>query len=110
MTVPACAVCWSGTCPSVTFIACWLPSRKTSSRTAEPGLIVPILCASSRESLRAAPSTETITSPAFRPAFAAGLLGCGSVTSAPPTCLRPSASATSEVTGWIWTPSHPRMT
>ena len=51
-----------------------------------------------------------MTSPALTPALAAGLPACGSDTRAPPACLRPSASATSAVTGWICTPSQPRVT
>src|SRR5262249_60790056 len=56
------------------------------------------------------PLTAVITSPAAMPALAAGLLACGSATSAPCDFLRPRLSAISAVTGWVCTPIHPRLT
>src|SRR5262249_53983551 len=79
------------------------PLRVSVSLTREPGAIIPILRASSRESLIAAPSTAVITSPAATPAFAAGLSVCGSATSAPSAFLRLRLSAISAVTGWTCT-------
>src|SRR5262245_43817759 len=61
-------------------------------------------------SLTASPFTDVITSPATMPALAAGLSACGSAMSAPSSFLRPRLSAMSAVTGWICTPSHPRVT
>jgi hypothetical protein len=56
------------------------------------------------------PSTAVTTSPLSIPALAAGLLGCGSDTSAPAAFFKPRPSAMSGVTGWICTPIHPRVT
>ena len=56
------------------------------------------------------PSTLTITSPDLMPAASAGLSGCTMATRAPFSDLSDRLSASSLVTGWIWTPSNPRST
>ena len=80
------------------------------SLTEVPGAIELIFLASSRELFTGWPSTDVITSPDWMPAFAAGLLGCGSATSAPSAFFSPRLSAISCVTCWICTPIQPRVT
>ena len=81
-----------------------------SSLTELFGAIMPIVRASSRASLTGVPLTAVMTSPASIPALAAGLPACGWSTIAPSAFFMPRLSAMPAVTGWICTPSQPRVT
>ena len=63
-----------------------------------------------RGSFTGSPSSRTIASPILMPALSAGEFAVTSATSAPCDSLRPALSAISSVTGWICTPSQPRVT
>src|SRR5256885_5325292 len=69
-----------------------------------------ICTGSSLESLSGAPLSLRITSPDSMPARSAGPPFSTLDTSAPSGCGRPKESASPWVTGWITTPSLPRVT
>ena len=71
---------------------------------------MPMVRARSRASFTGVPLTAVMTSPDSMPALAAGLPFCGSSTIAPSAFFMPRLSAMPAVTGWICTPSQPRVT
>ena len=100
----------SGMVPILTSRSMVLPSRTMVSGTASPGLMPATLRDRSRESVTSLPSIFRMVSPCFTPAASAGESSVTSATMAPLASLRPRLSAMSSVTGWIWTPSQPRVT
>ena len=79
-------------------------------RTFVPGGSMPTIGGRSALVATARPLTETITSPISTPAFSAALPGSTLFTSAPSLLARPRALAWPASTGWITTPSMPRLT
>ncbi len=90
--------------PSVATTLSSFLSRHTSSVTLSPGRARPTRDDSMPGSSIASPLTLVITSPDFRPALAAALLGATVDTSAPSGRSSPKLSARSWVSGWIDTP------
>ena len=86
------------------------PSRQTLTLMSAPGAASPTARCRSPGASVFLPSNSSRMSPGLRPALPAGLSGMTSEMSTPLVSLEPNERASSEVSGWIDTPSQPRVT